>query len=112
MNNKKTIRKETKELVFEKIATALKDIKGSVKRKQFDKKLQKASGLLAKEIAKAAKKESPKKAKSKKEKAEKKLIAKAAKSKKAVKEDKTGLAKMNNVPSMIGDTGAPETLIP
>ena len=62
MNKKKLMKEETKDLVYQKIETALADITVGVKNKQFEKKLQKASSLLAKDITKAAKKEAPKKA--------------------------------------------------
>lgn len=66
MNNKKLNKKETKALVYQKIETALSDIAGALNKKDFGKKLQKASAILAKDIAKATKKKASKKGKSKK----------------------------------------------
>ena len=62
MNNKKLIKKKTEALVYQKIETALSDLPGAVNNKAFEKKLQKASSILAKDIAKAAKKDATKKA--------------------------------------------------
>jgi len=66
MNNKKLNKKEIKALIYQKIETALSDIAGALNKKDFGKKLQKASALLAKDIAKATKKKASKKGKSKK----------------------------------------------
>lgn len=113
MNNKKLIKKETKALVYQKIETALSGIAGAVNQKAFEKKLQKASSILAKDIAKAAKKAAPEKAKSKKqEPANKNQKAKKMKQKKAGKGTNSGAAKMNNVPVAVEDQVASENIVP
>ena len=85
MANEKT-KKATRQLIYKKIERALTKIKGEVKEKKFDKKLHKASNILAKDIVKAAKKEAPKKEVAKKVKAKKvkaeKPVAKKVKAKK------------------------------
>lgn len=98
MANTKITKKATRQLVYKKIEGALAKIKGEVKEKKFDKKLHKASNILAKDIVKAAKKDPPKKAAAKKAKAAKKDPPKkaAAKKVKAQKKDvvkKTALKK-------------------
>jgi hypothetical protein len=111
MNNKKLNKKETKALVYQKIETALFDIAGALNKKDFGKKLQKASSILAKDIAKAAKKDVPKKAKTKKGKDTKKS-AKKLKSKKAGKNTIASPAKMNNVPVLAEQQAASENIAP
>lgn len=118
MANEK-IKKATRQLIYKKIERALTKIKGEVKEKKFDKKLHKASNILAKDIVKAAKKEAPKKAvakkvKAKKVKAEKpvakkvkaeKPVAPKAKSKKSAKKVKAIRPKANIAPVV---TDAPD----
>lgn len=114
MANTKITKKATRQLVYKKIEGALAKIKGEVKEKKFDKKLHKASNILAKDIVKAAKKDPPKKAAAKKVKAKKKAVikktaakktksekpdAKKIKSKKAAKKAKNSQPKPDNFSS-------------
>jgi hypothetical protein len=101
MKNKKILKKETKELVFAKIANALADLKGGVNKKKFDKKLQKASSLLAKDIARASEKLTSKKAKVKKSKPEK-----------LPKNAKMNSVKFNNLPSSVQAPAGSENIVP
>ena len=101
MNNKKLLKKETKELVYKKIGTALSDLTSGIKNKAFEKKLQKASSILAKDIAKAAKKTTPKKGKSKK-----------IKSEKVPKAGKMNSVKMNNLPVASEVQTGSENIVP
>ena len=87
MANTKITKKATRQLVYKKIEGALAKIKGEVKEKKFDKKLHKASNILAKDIVKAAKKDPPKKA------AAKKAAAKKVKAKKKTVSKKTAAKK-------------------
>lgn len=65
MSNKKIIKKETRQLVYAKIETALAALTIAVKEKKFYKKMEKASNMLAKDILKAGKKAAAKKQTSK-----------------------------------------------
>ena len=56
MGQKKVIRKSTERLVFNKIESALAEIEPGIDKKKFEKKLRKASKLLAADISKAVQK--------------------------------------------------------
>ena len=77
MSKKKIIKKETRQLVYAKIETALASLSTDVKEKKFYKKMQKASNMLAKDILKAGKKAAAKKQTSKKNKSNKRGIKKS-----------------------------------
>jgi len=56
MNGKeKVTKKEVRKVVYEKLATALAEYKGSLSEKKFRNKLKKATRLFAIDIAKASK---------------------------------------------------------
>lgn len=127
MANTKITKKATRQLVYKKIEGALAKIKGEVKEKKFDKKLHKASNILAKDIVKAAKKDPPKKAAAKKVKAKKKdvikktaakksktekPVAKKVKAKKAAKKAKNIQPKQGNVPAVSDVDQISETVTP
>src|SRR5687767_10750030 len=95
MNNKKT-RKETAAVVYKKIDAALEDLKGHVKQKKFDKKLQKASNMLAADIIGAEKKAAQKLKK------KKKAIEKSAKKGGAKKKGKNMPASLPGANGMPG----------
>ena len=92
MANTKITKKATRQLVYKKIEGALAKIKGEVKEKKFDKKLHKASNILAKDIVKAAKKDPPKKGAAKKD-PHKKAAAKKAAAKKVKAKKKAVIKK-------------------
>lgn len=100
------MRKETRDLVYDKIDFALADIKGNVRDKKFAKKLQKISSLLAKDISKAAKKNASKKGKDKKGKGKK------TKSEKFSKSVKISPLKMNNLPASSEVQADPNQIVP
>lgn len=77
MSNRKVIKKETRQLVYAKIETALAALTIDVKEKKFYKKMQKASNMLAKDILKAGKKTAAKKQISKKDKGNRRSTKKA-----------------------------------
>lgn len=56
MGQKKVIRRSTERLVFNKIEGALAEIEPGINKKKFEKKLRKASKLLAGDISKAVQK--------------------------------------------------------
>lgn len=56
MGQKKVIKRSTEQLVFNKIEGALADIEPGINKKKFEKKLRKASKLLAEDISKAVQK--------------------------------------------------------
>jgi DNA-directed RNA polymerase subunit F len=56
LDNNKVTKKEARKVVYEKLAGALAEFKGTVGEKKFRNKLKKASKLFAVDIAKAAKK--------------------------------------------------------
>ncbi len=56
MGQKQAIRRSTEQLVFNKIEGALAEIEPGINKKKFEKKLRKASKMLAADIAKAVKK--------------------------------------------------------
>lgn len=56
MANNKVSKKEARKVVYEKIAGALAEFRGTINEKKFRNKLKKASKLFAVDIAKAANK--------------------------------------------------------
>ncbi len=56
MGQKKVIKRSTEQLVFNKIEGALAEIEPGINKKKFEKKLRKASKLLAEDISKAVQK--------------------------------------------------------
>ncbi len=112
MNSKKNKQKETAMLVYHKIGIALADLKDGVKDKKFDKILQRASKMLAKELSDAAGKASDKTD-------QKKKSAKAAEKKVRVKKAKKikgsslpSAPKMNNIPVPAEIQPASENIVP
>jgi hypothetical protein len=56
MGQKKVIKRSTERLVFSKIESALAEIEPGINKKKFEKKLRKASKILATDISKAVQK--------------------------------------------------------
>lgn len=52
---KKLSKKESRQMVYEKLVTALSEFKTGIKDKKFESNLQKASKLFAEDMVKAAK---------------------------------------------------------
>ncbi len=116
MNSKKNKQKETATLLYHKIGIALADLKDGVKDKKFDKILQNASKMLAKDLLDAAGKASDKTDKKKKSaKVGAKAAGKKDRAKKAKKNKDIGLIsapKMNNIPAPAEVQPASENIVP